>query len=207
MSGSKESDLRSQDKIGNIIEEEKKENDEEGDPRVVPPQLKSPFRKELDRSEDIKATDIQAGLRSYIAETIGWRHTQEDAYMFAAARQRRNRSEAQAFLMDAFTQIDRLTRERLINGDEIKNGGATANVVYISGDGVTVANLGDSRTWAVKRNTKTGKIWLGPLSEDHKPGSESEKKRITDLGGKVFEAGIARVSIDGVSNSGLSVSR
>ena len=57
--------------------------------------------------------------------------------------------------------------------------GSCAIVVLIIGDVCFSANVGDSR--ALLSGTGGTKIY--PLSRDHKPSDESERKRIVDAGG------------------------
>lgn len=71
--------------------------------------------------------------------------------------------------------------------------GCTANVVLIAGNKMYVANAGDSRCISyLKDNT------VLPLSTDHKPDNEEEKKRIVKAGGYVS---------DGRVNDNLNLSR
>lgn len=60
--------------------------------------------------------------------------------------------------------------------------GCTANVVLITKTEIYCANAGDSRGYIY---TKTGEVI--PLSTDHKPDLDTEKKRITNAGGYVSE--------------------
>jgi protein phosphatase PTC2/3 len=46
-----------------------------------------------------------------------------------------------------------------------------------------VANVGDSRAFL----SMEGGSRLMPLSRDHKPSEENEKKRILDGGGKIYQ--------------------
>lgn len=77
--------------------------------------------------------------------------------------------------------------------DKIGNGtGCTANVVLITPDKYIIANSGDSRS-ALYRGGKNV-----VFSEDHKPESPEEERRITKAGGTIA---MGRV------NGGLNLSR
>lgn len=66
------------------------------------------------------------------------------------------------------------------NTDEVTDkSGSCAIVILIIGDVCFSANVGDSR--ALLSGTGGTKIY--PLSRDHKPSDESERKRIVDAGG------------------------
>jgi protein phosphatase 1L len=73
--------------------------------------------------------------------------------------------------------------------------GSTATVTVIKNGKIFVANAGDSRTVLCNNGTAI------PLSQDHKPSREDEKKRIEDLGGRVVLCDTWRV------NGILAVSR
>ena len=79
-----------------------------------------------------------------------------------------------------------------IDKDFMRSGnrdGTTACVcAVVGGRKVICANAGDSRAIIVKRDGR-----FISLSKDHKPGSPTETKRITDLGGRVIYAGRWRV--------------
>ena len=64
----------------------------------------------------------------------------------------------------------------------IDRSGSCAIVVVIIGDTCFVANVGDSR--ALLSGSGGQKIY--PLSRDHKPSDEQEKKRIIEGGGKIY---------------------
>lgn len=75
--------------------------------------------------------------------------------------------------------------------------GSCAIVVLIVGDMCYIANVGDSRAilsagGATPGNTLIKPIIQGtpsvfPLSKDHKPCDEAEKKRIIDGGGQIYQ--------------------
>ena len=79
-------------------------------------------------------------------------------------------------------------------GEKVGNScGCTANVLLITKDKYYVAKAGDSRSALCRAGGKTV-----PLSEDHKPESEVEHKRIKEAGGNIS---MGRV------NGGLNLSR
>ena len=61
--------------------------------------------------------------------------------------------------------------------------GCTATVVLITKLDIYCANAGDSRTVLSRSNGSE----CVPLSDDHKPDNDDEKKRIMDAGGFVEE--------------------
>jgi len=61
--------------------------------------------------------------------------------------------------------------------------GSCANLVMTFNDDLYVINVGDSRAIGSKNN---GAVALD-LSEDHKPGEESEFRRIEAAGGHVYQ--------------------
>lgn len=65
----------------------------------------------------------------------------------------------------------------------IDKSGSCAIVVLIIGDACFVANVGDSR--ALLSGQKGLKIY--PLSRDHKPSDEHERKRIIEAGGQIYQ--------------------
>ena len=60
--------------------------------------------------------------------------------------------------------------------------GSCANLVMTFNDDLYVINVGDSRAIGSKNN---GAVALD-LSEDHKPGEESELRRIEAAGGHIY---------------------
>ena len=87
---------------------------------------------------------------------------------------------------DTFKEVDsKLRADRHINSAE---GGTTATVVLFENDKnmLTVAHVGDTRAVMGRRNAM-GMRGVD-LTEDHKPDSIKEKKRIERMGGKVIEA-------------------
>eukprot|EP00297_Palpitomonas_bilix_P010881 CAMPEP_0113868458 /NCGR_PEP_ID=MMETSP0780_2-20120614/999_1 /TAXON_ID=652834 /ORGANISM="Palpitomonas bilix" /LENGTH=243 /DNA_ID=CAMNT_0000853541 /DNA_START=390 /DNA_END=1121 /DNA_ORIENTATION=- /assembly_acc=CAM_ASM_000599 len=65
--------------------------------------------------------------------------------------------------------------------------GTTAIVALTDGEQLVVANVGDSRAVLISGQEAI------PLSDDHKPDRDDERKRITDLGGRVLTIGCPRV--------------
>lgn len=72
--------------------------------------------------------------------------------------------------------------------------GTTASICFIMNGKVYSGHVGDSRIILGRKNPET-KMWIPhSLTEDHKPGSESEKERITKAGGEVInKSGVDRV--------------
>merc|ERR1712137_244777 len=66
--------------------------------------------------------------------------------------------------------------------DHAISDGTASNIVYIKNNDIYCVNTGDSRS-VLCRNDKAF-----PLSYDHKPDSESERKRIEKAGGFVTES-------------------
>lgn len=58
--------------------------------------------------------------------------------------------------------------------------GCTANIALFHKNTLYVANVGDSRTNTVEDNCAK------PLSEDHKPTLDREKKRVEEAGGMIW---------------------
>ena len=72
-----------------------------------------------------------------------------------------------------------------MSGGHIANyTGCTATVVLISKDSIYCANAGDSRTVLAR---SSGTKMCEPLSDDHKPENDEERKRIEAAGGFVEE--------------------
>lgn len=69
------------------------------------------------------------------------------------------------------------------NKDGLEKSGSCAIIVLIVNDMCYIANVGDSR--AILSNDKGNKVI--PLSLDHKPGLESERKRIMEAGGQIYQ--------------------
>lgn len=65
----------------------------------------------------------------------------------------------------------------------IDKSGSCAIIVLIIGDACFCANVGDSR--AILSGQQGKKIY--PLSKDHKPDEEGERKRITEGGGQIYQ--------------------
>lgn len=83
------------------------------------------------------------------------------------------------------------------NGGILEKSGSCAIVVMIVEDMCYVANVGDSR--AVMSQDKGSKIF--PLSKDHKPEEEDEKKRILEAGGQVYQSQSQVMNIQGESGN------
>eukprot|EP01029_Cantina_marsupialis_P010217 TRINITY_DN23282_c3_g1_i1.p1 TRINITY_DN23282_c3_g1~~TRINITY_DN23282_c3_g1_i1.p1 ORF type:complete len:333 (+),score=109.84 TRINITY_DN23282_c3_g1_i1:56-1054(+) len=91
--------------------------------------------------------------------------------------------------------------------------GTTSVMCTIMGKEITVANIGDSRIILGTLNEE-GKMTVVPLSDDHKPDREDEKRRILAAGGRVFAVeyddgidGPARVWMKHLDIPGLAMSR
>jgi serine/threonine protein phosphatase PrpC len=74
-----------------------------------------------------------------------------------------------------------------LNYDEQTNvisdkSGSCAIIILIIGDACFCANVGDSRAILSGHNGKK----LYPLSRDHKPDDEHERKRIVEAGGQIY---------------------
>ena len=74
--------------------------------------------------------------------------------------------------------------------------GSCALVVLIVGDMCYIANVGDSRailsaggatTYGLNKPVIQGTPSVFPLSKDHKPSDEAEKKRIIEGGGQIYQ--------------------
>ena len=88
-------------------------------------------------------------------------------------------------IIRGFEKAERLFMEKIYNPvtNELKDkSGSCAIVVLIVQDMCYVANVGDSR--AVLSSDQGKKIYA--LSLDHKPGEESETKRIKEAGGDIY---------------------
>jgi protein phosphatase 1L len=66
--------------------------------------------------------------------------------------------------------------------------GSTACAALLADGKMYVANVGDSRAVLGRKNGTSV-----PLSKDHKPSDEEEKKRVEALGGRIIHMGIWRV--------------
>eukprot|EP01006_Ploeotia_vitrea_P023221 TRINITY_DN55665_c0_g1_i2.p1 TRINITY_DN55665_c0_g1~~TRINITY_DN55665_c0_g1_i2.p1 ORF type:complete len:337 (-),score=193.33 TRINITY_DN55665_c0_g1_i2:164-1174(-) len=92
--------------------------------------------------------------------------------------------------------------------------GTTATCCYINGKTVYTANAGDSRAVLARKDAK-GNWTAIALSEDHKPDTEEEAKRIADNGGRVqackaqdgSDVGPKRVWLKTQDVPGLAMSR
>ena len=108
--------------------------------------------------------------------------------------------------------------ERRLEVDfEMELSGTTAVVVVIQSDGITCANIGDSRAILGRRSKVGGSIQYTARSEDHTPSVPSEKQRITseygdDAISRATDArgepvGPERVWLAGGSGLGLAMTR
>jgi serine/threonine protein phosphatase PrpC len=84
----------------------------------------------------------------------------------------------------------------------------------IRGKTLTVCNIGDSRVILGRADPRTGKLKAVPVTDDHKPEREDEKKRILARGGRVFAVeyddgidGPPRVWLGHMDIPGLAMSR
>ena len=92
--------------------------------------------------------------------------------------------------------------------------GTTGVTVYINGDKIYCANVGDSRAVIARLDDK-GQLKALPLSDDHKPDREDERRRILQSGGRVeacrgaggVEIGPARVWLKTQDVPGLAMTR
>ena len=98
--------------------------------------------------------------------------------------------------------------DRILSIPSLDVEGSTAVIVYLCGELIVSANLGDSRA-ILCRGSKAI-----PLTVDHKPDSPGEKKRVEELGGKVQWHGYLgpdRLPVPGMGayriNGNLAVSR
>ena len=66
-----------------------------------------------------------------------------------------------------------------VNGEVVEKSGSCAIVILIVADLCYIANVGDSRALLSGEGGKR----IFPLSRDHKPADEQERKRIADAGG------------------------
>jgi protein phosphatase PTC2/3 len=69
------------------------------------------------------------------------------------------------------------------NNEVTDKSGSCAIVVLIIGDTCFVANVGDSRALM----SGSGGLKIYPLSRDHKPCDEAERKRIIEAGGQIYQ--------------------
>jgi protein phosphatase 2C family protein 2/3 len=69
------------------------------------------------------------------------------------------------------------------NGEVIDRSGSCAVITFIVDDICYIANVGDSRAVLSKSGGKD----IIELTNDHKPNDPSEKKRIIENGGKVYQ--------------------
>ncbi|RLN79485.1 hypothetical protein BBJ28_00009264 [Nothophytophthora sp. Chile5] len=92
--------------------------------------------------------------------------------------------ELQAMIMQRLTDAFERTDEEFLNESERPQAGSTATTVFVAGQSVFVANVGDSRTVL----SRAGKAVR--LSNDHKPSREDEAQRIRDTGGFVIHGRI-----------------
>lgn len=65
----------------------------------------------------------------------------------------------------------------------LEKSGSCAIIMLIVNDICYIANVGDSRALLCNEKGNT----VIPLSLDHKPGSDSERKRIMEAGGQIYQ--------------------
>ena len=63
--------------------------------------------------------------------------------------------------------------------------GSTCVALLFDRNTIFCANAGDSRAVLYSYNKKRGGVKVTPMSEDHKPCMEVEKKRVLEMGGRV----------------------
>jgi hypothetical protein len=68
---------------------------------------------------------------------------------------------------------------------DAKCSGATCVTCVIKGNHVTIGNCGDSRAVLGRRTGQGDTFTAMPLSRDHKPDRQDEKRRIQEAGGQV----------------------
>jgi serine/threonine protein phosphatase PrpC len=86
-------------------------------------------------------------------------------------------------LLGAFERTDRALHAA--SGIDIRHSGSTACTAQLAGDELLVANVGDSRAVLGRWEAGADAIVAIDLSQDHKPDSEGEYRRITRVGGRV----------------------
>jgi len=89
--------------------------------------------------------------------------------------------EVKSALMKTFKEMNEILFTCSI---DILLSGSTCNIVLVVKDTVYVANVGDSRSVLYKQ-TADNHIVTIPVSEDHKPCLEWEKKRVLEAGGRI----------------------
>jgi protein phosphatase 2C family protein 2/3 len=83
-------------------------------------------------------------------------------------------------IRNGFAKAEKKFTEISYNGEEVLDkSGSCAIVILIIGDVCFSANVGDSR--ALLSGSGGTKIY--PLSRDHKPSEDNERKRIIEAGG------------------------
>ena len=86
-------------------------------------------------------------------------------------------------LRNGFANAEQRFTELNVTEEDVKDkSGSCAIAVLIVGDMCYVANVGDSR--AVLSGEGGTRIF--PLSRDHKPTDELERRRITEAGGQIY---------------------
>ena len=86
-------------------------------------------------------------------------------------------------LLQGFAQAESTFMQYALSMNPIDTSGSCAVVILIVSENCYVANLGDSR--AVMSGDNGKKTYA--LSKDHKPGNPSEKQRIENSGGRVYQ--------------------
>jgi protein phosphatase 2C family protein 2/3 len=89
-------------------------------------------------------------------------------------------------IRNGFSKAEKRFIELNYNADKqevLDKSGSCAIVIVIIGDVCFAANVGDSR--ALLSGCGGSKIY--PLSKDHKPSEENERKRIIEAGGQIYQ--------------------
>jgi len=110
-------------------------------------------------------------------------------------------------LHESFIEIDKTAPAHV-------SGGCTASVIFQHSDKLYIANAGDSRSFIASYIKPTKQVVIEYASREDKPHLEDEKKRVEEMGGRVYvppegSGGTSRVMyIDGNGNQyGLAMSR
>ena len=92
--------------------------------------------------------------------------------------------------------------------------GAAGAVAMLQGSELTVAHVGDCQVVVGRDMTaeeRSGgldlEVFAESLTPPHRPDAESEARRITDAGGRIFEWGVPRVWLADVDMPGIAITR
>ena len=137
--------------------------------------------------EDIAGTVKVGDADTSYSETIGYRPTQEDAFIIGAASSE----------FSDTTKCPALLRKKFIElGEKIaalsgELSGSTASVAHYSADQkLTIATAGDARPVLVKKVKQADgkfKVSIDRLGNDHDAGEVFEEARVKALGGYVYD--------------------